>query len=285
MKPRLPERDEVLLGDNLELTPQFADGAFQLIYIDPPFNTGKAQTRRTLETIPDAGGDRTGFQGRRYRTRLLGPGLLPRRLRRLHLVPRAALRGGAAAVGRERHVLPPRRLSRGPLLQAGCWTRSSAARAFSTRSSGPTTTALARSAGGRPSTTRSSSTSRIPTATSSTPKPWTASRTWPRAWSPLRKPPRESSPPMSGGTRSFPRTARRRPAIRPRSRRGSCGGSWLPRAGKVIGVSTSSPAAARSGRSHEQMGRRFVLIDENPDALKVIESRLGLSAQSPTARI
>ena len=60
-----------MLGDNLELTPQFADGAFQLIYIDPPFNTGKAQTRRTLETIPDAGGDRTGFQGRRYRTRLL----------------------------------------------------------------------------------------------------------------------------------------------------------------------------------------------------------------------
>ncbi len=71
MKPRLPERDEVLLGDNLALTPQFADGAFQLIYIDPPFNTGKVQSRKTLETTPDASGDRTGFQGRRYRTRLL----------------------------------------------------------------------------------------------------------------------------------------------------------------------------------------------------------------------
>jgi site-specific DNA-methyltransferase (adenine-specific) len=68
---RPPEADEVLLGDNLELLPRFADESFRLIYIDPPFNTGKVQTRRTLETVPDALGDRTGFQGRRYKTRLL----------------------------------------------------------------------------------------------------------------------------------------------------------------------------------------------------------------------
>ncbi|HEY5044555.1 MAG TPA: site-specific DNA-methyltransferase [Solirubrobacteraceae bacterium] len=69
--PRHPEVDEILLGDNLELLPGFADGSFQLIYIDPPFNTGKAQARKTLQTVPDEDGDRTGFQGRRYRTRLL----------------------------------------------------------------------------------------------------------------------------------------------------------------------------------------------------------------------
>jgi site-specific DNA-methyltransferase (adenine-specific) len=51
--------------------PRLEDGAFQLIYIDPPFNTGGSQTRKTLETLPDEGGDRKGFQGRRYRTRLL----------------------------------------------------------------------------------------------------------------------------------------------------------------------------------------------------------------------
>jgi site-specific DNA-methyltransferase (adenine-specific) len=68
---RHPEVDEILLGENLELLPQFADGSFQLIYIDPPFNTGKVQTRRTLQTVPDEQGDRTGFQGRRYRTQLL----------------------------------------------------------------------------------------------------------------------------------------------------------------------------------------------------------------------
>jgi site-specific DNA-methyltransferase (adenine-specific) len=69
--PRTPEADEILLGDNLDLLPRFADESFRLIYIDPPFNTGKAQERKTLETVPDADGDRTGFKGRRYKTRLL----------------------------------------------------------------------------------------------------------------------------------------------------------------------------------------------------------------------
>src|SRR3954447_20403736 len=45
-----------------------------MVYLDPPFNTGRAQTRRTLRTVaetsPDAG-DRTGFGGRRYRSELL----------------------------------------------------------------------------------------------------------------------------------------------------------------------------------------------------------------------
>jgi site-specific DNA-methyltransferase (adenine-specific) len=63
--------DAILLGDNLEVLPGFEGGVFQLIYIDPPFNTGGAQTRRTLETLPDEQGDRKGFQGRRYKTRLL----------------------------------------------------------------------------------------------------------------------------------------------------------------------------------------------------------------------
>ncbi len=66
-----PVADQILLGDNLELLPRFADESFQLIYIDPPFNTGRTQTRRTLEAVADEDGDRTGFQGRRYRSRLL----------------------------------------------------------------------------------------------------------------------------------------------------------------------------------------------------------------------
>lgn len=63
--------DAVHLGDNLGVLPRLPAAAFQLIYIDPPFNTGKAQRRQTLETVPDADGDRTGFSGKRYRTRLL----------------------------------------------------------------------------------------------------------------------------------------------------------------------------------------------------------------------
>ena len=71
MQPRVPSRDEVLLADNLTALPTFADGSFQLVYVDPPFNTGKPQARRTLETRRDINGDRVGFKGRRYETRLL----------------------------------------------------------------------------------------------------------------------------------------------------------------------------------------------------------------------
>jgi len=62
-------RVDVHLGDNLDVLAGFADGSFDLIYVDPPFNTGRTQSRTTLRTVrDDAGGDRTGFQGKRYRT-------------------------------------------------------------------------------------------------------------------------------------------------------------------------------------------------------------------------
>jgi site-specific DNA-methyltransferase (adenine-specific) len=66
-----PSEDLVLLGDNLELLPELDDGIFQVAYLDPPFNTGRVQRRRTLATVTAADGDRTGFQGRRYATSVL----------------------------------------------------------------------------------------------------------------------------------------------------------------------------------------------------------------------
>jgi site-specific DNA-methyltransferase (adenine-specific) len=68
---RRPFDDEILLGDNLPLLAELADESFQLVYIDPPFNTGKTQTRLRLQTLPDSSGDRTGFGGRRYRSEVL----------------------------------------------------------------------------------------------------------------------------------------------------------------------------------------------------------------------
>jgi site-specific DNA-methyltransferase (adenine-specific) len=62
------DSDYVVLGDCTDVLPTLPDAAFQLIYIDPPFNTGKAQQRRTITTVQDANGDRTGFGGRRYAT-------------------------------------------------------------------------------------------------------------------------------------------------------------------------------------------------------------------------
>ncbi|MGH8989567.1 MAG: DNA-methyltransferase [Acidimicrobiales bacterium] len=61
-------RDFVFLGDNADVLPALPDGAFQLVYIDPPFNTGSARRRRTLVTSRDEAGDRVGFGGHRYRT-------------------------------------------------------------------------------------------------------------------------------------------------------------------------------------------------------------------------
>jgi site-specific DNA-methyltransferase (adenine-specific) len=63
-----PSEDLVLLGDNLELLPELDEGIFQVAYLDPPFNTGRVQRRRTLATVTASDGDRTGFQGRRYAT-------------------------------------------------------------------------------------------------------------------------------------------------------------------------------------------------------------------------
>ena len=62
------DADTVVLGDCAAVLPTLPDAAFQLIYVDPPFNTGKAQQRRTLRTARADTGDRTGFQGRRYAT-------------------------------------------------------------------------------------------------------------------------------------------------------------------------------------------------------------------------
>jgi site-specific DNA-methyltransferase (adenine-specific) len=57
----------IALGDNLALLPALVpDGAADLVYIDPPFNTGRAQVRRTVRAVRSATGGREGFGGRRY---------------------------------------------------------------------------------------------------------------------------------------------------------------------------------------------------------------------------
>lgn len=66
------DADLVVAGDNMAVLPQLPGAAFQLIYIDPPFNTGSARRRTTLTTSADPGGDRTGFAGRRYASKATG---------------------------------------------------------------------------------------------------------------------------------------------------------------------------------------------------------------------
>ncbi len=62
----------IYLGDNLDLLSRLPGSAFTLIYVDPPFNTGKEQRRLTLAVEAHPDGDRTGFGGRRYKSRATG---------------------------------------------------------------------------------------------------------------------------------------------------------------------------------------------------------------------
>jgi len=55
-------------GDNLRALGQLPDASFQLIYIDPPFNTGRTQARRAITTVRDPEGTRVGFGGNTYNT-------------------------------------------------------------------------------------------------------------------------------------------------------------------------------------------------------------------------
>ena len=69
--PEFPS-PQIYVGDNLPILEAFPAGSFELIYVDPPFNTGRTQARTQIQVVQDAEGDRTGFSGRRYRTIKLG---------------------------------------------------------------------------------------------------------------------------------------------------------------------------------------------------------------------
>ena len=65
----------VHFSDNLPVLREMASGSIDLIYVDPPFNTGRTQRRTRLRTVRVSGdgeGDRTGFGGHRYRTSVEG---------------------------------------------------------------------------------------------------------------------------------------------------------------------------------------------------------------------
>ena len=62
----------VIFGDNLPVLQSIPDATVNLIYVDPPFNTGKRQARTRLRTVRSENGDRKGFQGQRYSTTVLG---------------------------------------------------------------------------------------------------------------------------------------------------------------------------------------------------------------------
>ncbi len=64
--------NQIYFGDNLPILKLMPNESVDLIYIDPPFNTGKTQSRTTIRTVKSENGDRKGFQGNTYQTTELG---------------------------------------------------------------------------------------------------------------------------------------------------------------------------------------------------------------------
>jgi len=60
--------NRVVLADNLRVLGEMPAESVDLVYIDPPFNTGHTQARTAMKTVRDPDGDRVGFNGERYAT-------------------------------------------------------------------------------------------------------------------------------------------------------------------------------------------------------------------------
>ncbi|MFU8773602.1 MAG: DNA-methyltransferase [Anaerolineales bacterium] len=65
-------KHRIYFGDNLPILQNLEDESINLIYIDPPFNTGKQQRRTRIKTSRSETGDRIGFSGNRYQTIEIG---------------------------------------------------------------------------------------------------------------------------------------------------------------------------------------------------------------------
>jgi site-specific DNA-methyltransferase (adenine-specific) len=66
----MPSR--IYFGDNLPILRSLPAESVEMIYIDPPFNTGRVQARTQIKTERSLTGDRTGYAGQRYETIKIG---------------------------------------------------------------------------------------------------------------------------------------------------------------------------------------------------------------------
>ena len=60
--------NRIIFGENLEILQSIHSESVDLIYIDPPFNTGKIQSLTSIKTFRSADGDRKGFAGNSYQS-------------------------------------------------------------------------------------------------------------------------------------------------------------------------------------------------------------------------
>ncbi|RLI71557.1 site-specific DNA-methyltransferase [Candidatus Heimdallarchaeota archaeon] len=62
---------DIIHGNNFDILKSLESGRFRLIYMDPPFNTGKVQSKLYMKNKPSEEGDRRGFKGKKYKTEVI----------------------------------------------------------------------------------------------------------------------------------------------------------------------------------------------------------------------
>ncbi len=65
-------RGTIHRADNLDVLRTLGDGEVDLVYIDPPFNTGRIRERQQIQSIQSGPEGRIGFHGRRYENTVVG---------------------------------------------------------------------------------------------------------------------------------------------------------------------------------------------------------------------
>ena len=244
---------DIHFGENLEIIRRFDDESFDLIYIDPPFNTGRTQSRTRVRTIRDDNGDRTGFQGKRYRTTQLGSkafedsfedylAFLEPRLLESHRLLKPTGSFFFHIDYREVHyckILLDEIFGRDGFLNEIIWSYDYGGRSKK-RWSPKHDNILWYAKDPGNYTYRYDEIDRIPYMAPD-----------------LVGPEKARPPPTHGGTRSSAPTARRRRAIPPRSRSRSSTGSWRCIPIRVTGYLITSRAAGRPARPRcERAGMR-----------------------------
>ena len=262
----------IVYGDNLPVLQELPAGSVPLIYIDPPFNTGRTQARPLLRTERADDGDRAGFRGARYRTTRLGSGPTPTRstttsaswshacARRIACWPRTARSTSTSTTAKSTTA-------------RCCSTESSGATRSSTRSSGLTITARERRNAGQPSTTISSSTSKTRPITSSTPRGRSRAVHGTRPRRAGESGARQAAVVGLVAHDRQPDRAGRRPATRRRSRSASCDGSSPPRRCPGDLVLDFFAGSGTTGAAAAALGRDFLLVDDNEAALTTMARR------------
>ena len=273
--PRLVDGAATIVqGEALDVLRTLPDGCAGLVYVDPPFNTGGPRTGLRTTTTADATATRLGFAGRRYRVeRQTGP----------DTTTASTITSGGCARGsmetrrilaphgslyfhidpRESHyckVLLDEIFGRECFLNEVVWAYDYGAR---TKRRWPAKhdVILVYVQAIRADITSTRPRSR-------------ASPTWRRD---CRRPSARraaSCRPTSGGTPSCRRRRASAPATRRRNRSASCAGSWPRHRVRAISSSTGARAAGPPGAAAAELGRRFLLVDDQAAAIEVMRTRL-----------